>query len=146
VGLRPSMPQAMWLHLVLLTAGVYGPRVDHWYKMHEGRSQPNYGTSSGHEFARTKETQNLPDEDLLDAPFSVVKGRASGMAWFQEVLNIEKGNQMLSLIDEGPRQGAVGVASTVGYMPGATAREMFEVQRVGANYRRPTARSSRSVS
>ena len=59
-----------------LEAGVYGPRVDEWYKMHAGRSQVNFGTSSGHEFARTKVTQNLPDEDLFDAPWSVVKGRA----------------------------------------------------------------------
>jgi dihydroorotase-like cyclic amidohydrolase len=134
LALRDGVTTAMDLE-----AGVYGPRVDEWYKMHEGQAQLNYGTASGHEFARTKVTQDLPDEDLLDAPFSVVKGRASGTAWFQEVLSIEKGNKMLSIIDEGLRQGALGVASTVGYMPGATAREMFEVQRVGANYGRPTS-------
>ena len=112
LALRDGVTTAMDLE-----AGVYGPRVDGWYKMHEGRAQLNYGTASGHEFARTKVTQDLPDEDLLDAPFSVVKGRASGTAWFQEVLSIEKGNKMLSIIDEGLRQGALGVASTVGYMP-----------------------------
>lgn len=122
-----------------LEAGVYGPRVDEWYAMHKGRSQVNYGTSSGHEFARTKVTEELPDEDLLDAPYSVVKGRGAGIAWAEEVLDIEKGNRMLSIIDEGLRQGAIGIASTVGYFPGATAREMFEVQRVGARYGRPTA-------
>ncbi|UCH17420.1 MAG: amidohydrolase family protein [Burkholderiales bacterium] len=120
-------------------AGVYGPRVDDWYKMHAGRSQVNYGTASGHEFARTKVAANIADSDLLDAPFSVVKGRGSGTAWSDEVMNLEQGNRMLSLIDEGLRQGAIAVASTVGYMPGATAREMFEVQRVGANYGRPTS-------
>jgi len=134
LALRDGVTAAMDLE-----AGVYGPRVDDWYAMHAGRSQLNYGTSSGHEFARTKVTQELPDEDLLDAPYSVVKGRASGTAWFEEVLDINKGNRMLSLIDEGLRQGALGIASTVGYIPGATAREMFEVQRVGAAYGRPTA-------
>lgn len=122
-----------------LEAGVYGLRVDEWYDMHAGASQVNYGTSSGHEFARTKVTQALPDKDLLDAPYSVVKGRGAGTAWSDEVLDLEKGNRMLSIIDEGLRQGAVGIASTVGYFPGATAREMFEVQRVGARYGRPTA-------
>jgi len=122
-----------------LEAGAYGSRVGEWYAMHEGRSQVNYGTSSGHEFARVKVTQKLRDEDLLDAPYSVVKGRGSGTAWSDEVLDIEKGNRMLSIIDEGLRQGALGIASTVGYFPGATAREMFEVQRVGARYGRPTA-------
>jgi len=122
-----------------LEAGVYGPRVDEWYRMHAGKSQVNYGTASGHEFARTKVTQNLPDADLFDAPWSVVKGRASGKAWSDEVLGLGKGNRMLAYIDEGLRQGALGIASTVGYIPGATAREMFEVQRVGSHYGRPTA-------
>ena len=134
LALRDGVTTAMDLE-----AGVYGPRIDDWYKMHAGKSQLNYGTSSGHEFARTKVTQNLPDDDLLDAPWSVVKGRASGTAWSDEVLNLDKGNRMLAIIDQGLRQGALGIASTVGYIPGATAREMFEVQRVGANYGRPTA-------
>lgn len=122
-----------------LEAGTFGPRVTEWYAMHEGRSVVNYGTGSGHEFARNKVTEGLPDEDLLDAPFSVVKGRGAGTRWADEVLDLKKGNRMLSLIDEGLRQGAIGVASTVGYFPGATAREMFEVQRVGASYGRPTS-------
>lgn len=134
LALRDGVTTAMDLE-----AGVYGPRIDEWYKMHEGRSQVNYGTSSGHEFARTKVMQNLPDEDLLDAPYSVVKGRASGTAWFEKVADLDEGNRMLAIIDEGLRQGALGIASTVGYLPGATAREMFEVQRVGANFGRPTA-------
>lgn len=134
MALRDGVTTAMDLE-----AGVYGPRIGDWYAMHEGKSQVNYGTGSGHEFARTKVTEGLPDDDLLDAAFSIVKSRGSGTAWFNEVLDFEKGNRMLSIIDEGLRQGALGVASTVGYMPGATAREMFEVQRVGANYGRPTS-------
>lgn len=122
-----------------LEAGVYGNRVDEWYRMHAGRAQVNYGTGSGHEFARNKVTEGLPDEDLLDAPYSVVRARGAGMKWADEVLSLEKGNRMLAIVDEGLRQGAVAVASTVGYFPGATAREMFEVQRVGARYGRPTS-------
>lgn len=134
LALRDGVTTAMDLE-----AGVYGPRVKDWYAMHEGRSQINYGTSSGHEFARTKIMQKLPDSDLLDATYSVVKGRASGTDWFMKTADLEEGNAMLGIIDEGLRQGAVGVASTVGYIPAATAREMYEVQRVGANYGRPTA-------
>jgi len=134
LALRDGVTTAMDLE-----AGVYGPRVDEWYRMHAGRSQVNYGTASGHEFARTKVMENLPDGNLLDAPYSVVRARASGTAWFEKVATLDEGNRMLSIIDEGLRQGALGVASTVGYIPGATAREMFEVQRVGANYGRPTS-------
>lgn len=134
LALRDGVTTAMDLE-----AGAYGPRVSEWYAMHAGKSQVNYGTASGHEFARTKIMQKLPDQDLLDAPYSVVKGRGSGTAWFEKVASVDEGNQMLLLIDEGLRQGALAVASTVGYIPGATAREMFEVQRVGANYGRPTS-------
>lgn len=134
LALRDGVTTAMDLE-----AGVYGPRVDEWYRMHEGRSQVNYGTASGHEFARMKVTEKLPDEDLLDAAYSVVKGRGAGTAWADDVLELENGNRMLSIIDEGLRQGALGVASTVGYFPGATAREMYEVQRVGARYGRFTS-------
>jgi hypothetical protein len=134
LALRDGVTTAMDLE-----AGAYGPRVDDWYKMHQGKSQVNYGTASGHEFARSKVTQNVPDEDLLDAPFSVVKSRGVSTAWADKVLDLEEGNQMLSYIDEGLRQGALGIASTLGYFPGATAREMFEVQKVGANYGRFTS-------
>ena len=134
LALRDGVTTAMDLE-----AGTYGPRVDEWYAMHEGKSQVNYGTSSGHEFARSKVTQNLPDEDLLDASYSVIKSRGAGDAWFAEVLDLDKGNRMLSILDEGLRQGALGIASTLGYFPGATAREMFEVQRVGAHYGRITS-------
>ena len=134
LALRDGVTTAMDLE-----AGVYGPRIDEWYAMHAGNSQVNYGTSSGHEFARSKVTQQLPDEDLLDAPYSVVKSRGAGTAWAEQVLTLEQGNAMLAIIDEGLRQGALGVASTLGYFPGATAREMYEVQRVGANYGRLTA-------
>jgi hypothetical protein len=55
VALRDGVTTAMDLE-----AGVFGPRVDEWYQMHEGESQVNYGTASGHEFARSKVTQNVP--------------------------------------------------------------------------------------
>jgi dihydroorotase-like cyclic amidohydrolase len=117
-------------------AGVFGPRVDEWYKMHEGHSQVNYGTASSHEFARSMVTQGVK---ALDTPDGIVKSRAAGTAWSNAVLDIKDGNKMLEAIDEGLRQGALGVASTVGYLPGATAREMFEVQHAGARYGRFTS-------
>jgi dihydroorotase-like cyclic amidohydrolase len=135
LALRDGVTTAMDLE-----AGVYGPRVSEWYEMHAGRSQVNYGTASGHEFARAAVFDGY--KKGLDAPASIVEGRA-GKGWSDGVATLEQGNKLLSLIDEGLRQGAVGVASTLGYFPGATAREMYEVQKVGANYGRLTAVHSR---
>jgi dihydroorotase-like cyclic amidohydrolase len=131
LALRDGVTTAMDLE-----AGVFGPRVGEWYDMHKGKAQVNYGTASGHEFARAAVMDGY--ERGLDAPASIVEGRA-GKGWSDKVATLEEGNKMLSYIDEGLRQGALGVASTVGYMPGATAREMYEVQKVGANYGRPTS-------
>jgi len=134
LALRDGVTTAMDLE-----AGVYGQRVNDWYQMHEGKSQVNYGTASGHEFARSKVTQSVKDDDLLDAPWSVVRSRAASSEWATAVLDENTGNEMLKIIDEGLRQGALGIASTVGYFPGATAREMYEVQKVGAHYGRLTS-------
>lgn len=98
LALRDGVTTAMDLE-----AGVYGPRISEWYEMHKGRSQVNYGTASGHEFARSKVTQPIADEDLLDAPWSVVRSRGLSTDWATVILDIESGNQMLTLIDEGLR-------------------------------------------
>lgn len=133
IALRDGVTTAMDLE-----AGVFGPRVSEWYEMHKGKSQVNYGTASGHEFARSKVTQKVKDEDLLDAPYSVVKSRGVSTQWADKVLSLDEGNQLLQIIDKGLQDGALGVASTLGYFPGATAREMFEVQKIGGSYGRPT--------
>lgn len=128
LALRDGVTTAMDLE-----AGADGRRIDDWYAMHEGRAQVNYGTASSHEFARAAVLDGYSGG--MDAPGAVIEGR-SGENWADGVLDIDTGNRLLEIIDEGLRQGGIGVASTVGYFPGATAREMYEVQRVGAHYGR----------
>jgi cytosine/adenosine deaminase-related metal-dependent hydrolase len=120
-----------------LEAGVFGPRVGDWYDMHAGRSQVNYGTGSGHEFARNHVLSGTDPSLLLDAPASIMQ-RGVNDNWALEVPTLEQGSAVLRLVDEGLRQGALAISSTLGYMPGATAREVMELQRVGARYGRPT--------
>lgn len=129
LALRDGVTTAMDLE-----AGANGLRIDEWYAMHDGRAQLNYGTASSHEFARANVLDGYTDG--LDAPGSIIEGR-SGRNWADGVLDLDTGNRMLEIIDEGLRQGALGVASTVGYFPGATARELYEVQKVGARFGRP---------
>ena len=53
---------------------------------------------------------------------------------------LEQGNQILSLIDEGLRQGAIGVGSTLGYMrSGVSSREVYELQKLSGLYGRQIA-------
>jgi hypothetical protein len=128
LALRDGVTTAMDLEV-----GASGYRIDEWYKMNEGRAQVNYGTASSHEFARAYVFDGYAKG--IDAPDAVIEGR-SGKNWADGVLAIENGNKLLKMIDEGLRQGAIGVASTVGYFPGATARELYQVQKVGGNYGR----------
>jgi len=116
--------------------GTHGPRVGDWYAMHEGRSQVNYGTASSHEAARATVLDGVTDG--FDAPGSALSVR-HGHGWADGVLDVDGGNQLLAMLDEGLRQGALGNVSTVGYWPGGLAREMFEVQRLAGAYGRLTA-------
>ena len=116
--------------------GTHGPRVGEWYAMHEGRSQVNYGTAASHEAARATVLDGITD--AFDAPGSALSVR-HGNGWAHGVLDVDGGNRLLSMLDEGLRLGALGNVSTLGYWPGALSREMFEVQRLAAKYGRLTA-------
>jgi hypothetical protein len=131
LALRDGVTTAMDLE-----AGADGRFINEWYAMHDGRSPVNYGTASSHEFARAAVLDG--HRGAFDAPGALISAR-SGPNWADGVLDFDTGDAVLEIIDEGLRQGALGVASTVGYFPGATAREMYEVQRVGARYGRMTS-------
>jgi hypothetical protein len=118
-----------------LEFGTYGPSIGDWYDMHEGRSQANYGTASSHEAARAAILDGVTDG--FDAPGSGLSVRA-GKGWAYGVLDVDSGNELLAKLDEGLREGALGNCSTLGYWPGALAREMFEVQRLAGKYGRVT--------
>lgn len=50
---------------------------------------------------------------------------------------LEQGNQILKIMDEGLRQGAIGIGSTVGYMrAGVSSREIYELQKLAGLYGR----------
>lgn len=59
---------------------------------------------------------------------------------------LEQGNKILSIIDEGLRQGGIGIGSTVGYMrDGVSSREIFELQKLGGLYGRQTGMHFRNT-
>ena len=119
-----------------LEFGTHGPRVDDWYTMHEGRAQANYGTAASHEAARAAVFDGVTD--AFDAPGSAASVRA-GRGWAYGVLDEESGSSLLEMLDAGLRAGALGNSSTLGYWPGALAREMYEVQKLAGAYGRLTA-------
>ena len=130
LALRDGLTSAMDLEF-----GTLGTRVDDWYAERTGRTQVNYGTASSHELARSLVLDGIEAKDVSEAPLS----RSQGTRWADGVPTDEEFPAIMETIDAGLAAGAIGLGSTVGYLPGASARELYEAQRVAARYGRLSA-------
>jgi len=118
-----------------LEVGAYGPIVDKFYKSREGNSPLNFGVSVAHEFARAAVLDGFSDWRYAYSPDAVSSRAARG--WSGTRPTVEQGNRILADMDEGLRQGGLGIGSTVGYMrAGVSSREIFELQKLGGKYGR----------
>jgi hypothetical protein len=118
-----------------LEVGVHGPKMDEWYQARQGNAPLNFGASVSHEFARASVIDGFSDWKYLNTP-DAIKSRVK-QGWSKTRPSLEQGNQILSLIDEGLRGGALGIGSTVGYMrDGVSSREIFELQKLSGLYGR----------
>ena len=118
-----------------LEVGAYGPNIDRFYKKLEGNSPVNFGVSVSHEFARAAVLDGFSDWKYLNTP-DAVKSRVK-QGWSATRPTLEQGNRILADMDEGLRQGGLGIGSTLGYMrAGVSSRELFEMQRLAGKYGR----------
>ena len=112
-------------------------QVDEWYASLEGKSQTNYGATASVMAAR--ETVLNPNfkpknggslADLLDS-----KKTGATMNWSTKVATDAQIEKMLSLVEEGVKQGAIGVGLTTGYMvAGITQKETYGLQEITGKY------------
>ena len=85
----------------------------------------------------------MSDEIYERGPIALLETRKKS-GWSLQRPNLEQGNKILKIIDQGLQDGAIGIGSTLGYMrDGVTTREMFEVQKVAARYDRLTTAHTR---
>ena len=116
--------------------GAHGPKLGEWYKRREGNAPVNFGVAVAHEFARAEVLDGFKDWKHLYTP-DAAQTRLTKEGWSKTRPNLEQGNQILALIDQGLQQGGLGIGSTVGYMrEGVSAREIFELQKLGGQYGR----------
>jgi hypothetical protein len=116
--------------------GAHGPKLGEWYKRREGKAPVNFGVAVAHEFARAEVLDGFKDWKHLYTP-DAAQTRLTKEGWSKTRPNLEQGNQILALIDQGLQQGGLGIGSTVGYMrAGVSAREIFELQKLGGRYGR----------
>jgi N-acyl-D-glutamate deacylase len=139
LGLRDGLTSSMDFEM-----GCAGSYVADWYEARAGVTQANYGIAVSHEFARAMFIDGSDGADyLINGPLAALTTRAK-TGWSQTRPTLEQGNAILEEIDKGLQAGAVGIGSTVGYMrEGVSSREMFEVQKVGSRYGRPTGAHTR---
>jgi N-acyl-D-glutamate deacylase len=138
LGLRDGLTSSMDFEM-----GCAGSYMAEWYKAREGVTQANYGCAVSHEFARAMVIDGSKGDYLKDGPVAALTTRAK-TGWSATRPTLEQGNAILEEIDKGLQAGAPGIGSTVGYMrEGVSSREMFEVQKVGARYGRPTGAHTR---
>jgi N-acyl-D-glutamate deacylase len=121
-----------------------------WYADHEGKTQASYGMVVLATLARIS---------VLDGPeiaalgndmgglFAHTVGAAAAKArkegrkpgWSATLPNKEQMTEIMRLVDEGLRQGALGVGVPVGYMTtGVTQYELYKYQELAAKYGRIT--------
>jgi N-acyl-D-glutamate deacylase len=120
-----------------LEIGTLGTSVADWYASREGKNPINFGCASAHELARA---QVLDGITTVDAPEAMNHRGSKKTGWSLTRPDVESGNKILRVIDAGLAAGAIAMGSTLGYMrDGASAREVFEIQRLTGLYGRPSA-------
>ncbi|TWU28395.1 amidohydrolase family protein [Bythopirellula polymerisocia] len=138
LGLRDGLTSSIDFEM-----GCAGSYIDGWYKARAGVTGANYGCAVSHESARAMVIDGSDGDYMKDGPLSALETRKK-TGWSVTRPTLEQGNAILEEIDKGLQAGAPGVGSTVGYMrEGVSSREMYEVQKVGARYGRPTGAHTR---
>jgi len=116
--------------------------IDAWYAQREGKWPANFGAAVSHEFHRMRVLDNMPIAEPADGKDFAKLRKASYQEndkpdWAVTVATLDQLNEMLANMDEELRAGALGMASTTGYMAnGVTTFELFNVQKTSANYGR----------
>ena len=135
VGLRDGVTTPMDLELGTIN-------VDAWYAEREGRWPVNYGAAASHEFHRMRVLDGMPIPEPSDGDdFSALRNMSyegdDTPDWAVTKASLAQLNEMLSNLDAELQAGAIGIGSTTGYMAkGVTTLELFNVQKVAANYGR----------
>lgn len=127
LALRDGMTSALDLEF-----GTLGTEVAMWYAERADRTQVNFGTSSSHELARSLILDGIAARDAPVAGAS----RAGGSRWAEAVPAADETEKIFQTLTTGLDAGAIGIGTTLGYMPGATAAEVFDIQSLAARYGR----------
>jgi N-acyl-D-glutamate deacylase len=96
----------------------------------------NYGAASSWAFARvaTLEDISLPTEPRPEWAF----GAFARKKWPNDVATPDQVNRIVQMIEQGLKEGGIGIGVVPGYAPGAGYMELLAVQTLAAKYEVPT--------
>jgi hypothetical protein len=120
-------------------AGVSNAKM--FYDKYDGKAFVNYGSGIGHEEVRRVVLDGLSEEDTSD-PTYILKARGLAQqdehaSWALDIPDPEQHQQILKMFEQGMCDGAIAVASTVGYMGyGTPTYEVFDLQKLAAKHDR----------
>ena len=121
-------------------------KVKDWYANKEKSGwQINYGTTASLAMGRILvHDPELKINEPVDATTLFDWGGKAGadgtVGWSTSRSNIEQMNQIMKMLDEDLRQGAIGIGAPVAYMQrGVNSYELFEAQRTAGRYGRLTS-------
>ena len=112
--------------------------VESYYASKEGKSQANYGASVSHLGSRLTQLDNIAS-DVAGLPLysdSVNKAAQDGAKWSTErtAAGSDERGQIVSAIEDGMRQGALGIGFPVGYATKVSSGELTEVAQIAKRY------------
>jgi len=126
-GLKDGLTSAMDLEF-----GALGSQIHNWYARREGKARINFGTSASAELARAWVLDGNKADDALSAYIS----RGRGQKWAVQSASPEQQKAVLADMQAGLKAGAIGIGITLGYMPGVSAPEVYDMQKLAADYGR----------
>ena len=120
--------------------------VAEWYDSMEGKSATNYGATASIMGAR--ETVFNPNFETITGAtindIELASATHADMVWMTRVGTDKEIEKILSLLDQGLKDGALGIGHVPGYMvEGVTTREAFGAQKLAGKYGRFVAMHGR---
>ena len=105
--------------------------ISDWYEIQSQKNLPlNYGASAGWTFARIA-TFTETDPEPTSEYFQNVQGRTD---WKMNLATSEQEEKVMSLVEQGIKEGGLGIGVNAGYAHGYGRKEYFELATVAAEY------------